>query len=77
MSHTPLKLSRSATGRPEESLRSPTVVVPKQSTKTLSALAHTCDDAEIAPRFDQAVFQSLMVPFSVIMGDELASSPSQ
>ena len=53
------------------------VIVPKQSTEALAALDRTCDDADIVPRFDQAVAQSLVVPLFVIMGDELESSPSQ
>ncbi len=53
------------------------VVVSKHAAESFAAFDLAIGLANVPLRINQLVVQSLMVPFSVIMGDELASSPSQ
>lgn len=53
------------------------VVVPKNAAESFAAFDLAVGLANVPLGIDQVVVQALMIPLSVIMGDEFASSPPQ
>ena len=52
------------------------VVVPKHAAESFAAFDLTVGLANVWLGMDQLVVQALVIPLCVVMGDEIASSPS-